>query len=410
VSIVSEGVGSFRTCLVAAGLLTALAGGCGKKGPPLPPLVRVPEAPPEVVAGRRGDRVDIRVRVPSSNTDGTRPANIARLDVYAITGPAGLSDSDLLRYGTRIDSLQVKSPRDPDNTIDPDEPEADLEPLEGPGLDQGATVSVSEELAPIALSVASPAGPEVTSGSGPLLGPPEVPPRRSYAAVGVNKSGRRGPVSKWSAVPLLEPPARPLQPEVIYDETVITVRWAAVVAATGAATGVLPSRPLTPAPESAIGYHVYDVTAGEEIRLTRTPSAEPGFADERIEWGAERCYTVRSTKTIDGLTVEGDAAPRRCVTLVDRFAPAPPTGLQTVASEGAIYLIWNGNGEKDLAGYIVLRGTSPDGLTPITAAPIQATTLRDAVTTPFEGFYAVQAVDRAGNMSGMSAVVAETAR
>jgi len=49
---------------------------CGKSGPPLPPLVRVPVAPADVTADRRGNDVELQFTVPDTNTDRTRPANI----------------------------------------------------------------------------------------------------------------------------------------------------------------------------------------------------------------------------------------------------------------------------------------------------------------------------------------------
>ena len=47
--------------LAAACLVGALAAGCGKKGPPLPPLVRLPVAPADLSAERRGGIVDLEV-------------------------------------------------------------------------------------------------------------------------------------------------------------------------------------------------------------------------------------------------------------------------------------------------------------------------------------------------------------
>ena len=57
-------------------------GACGHKGPPLPPFSRVPSAPADVKVARRADSVELQFTVPSTNTDGTRPANIERVDVY----------------------------------------------------------------------------------------------------------------------------------------------------------------------------------------------------------------------------------------------------------------------------------------------------------------------------------------
>ena len=93
-------------------------------------------------------------------------------------------------------------------------------------------------------------------------------------------------------------------------------------------------------------------------RLTQTPLTEPRYDDSRIEWGATRCYTVRTVETIGGLSLESEAPPPQCQTLVDTFPPSAPKDLQLVAGERSINLIWAPNSEKDVAGYIVLRGVS----------------------------------------------------
>ena len=127
-------------------LVGCLVSACGRKGPPLPPLVRVPAAPADITADRRGSGVDVRFVVPAANADGTRPANIKRVDVYAITGVVSGSDAELLKRATRIGSVDVKAPRDPNATTESDEPSEDVE-LEGSGLDQGARAGVAERLA-----------------------------------------------------------------------------------------------------------------------------------------------------------------------------------------------------------------------------------------------------------------------
>ena len=104
-------------------------------------------------------------------------------------------------------------------------------------------------------------------------------------------------------------------------------------------------------------------------------------------------------------------APPACETPVDTFPPAPPKELKAISSEGAINLIWDPNPEKDLAGYIVLRGIEPaETLQPITSDPIVEPSFRDAVLSGVAYVYAVRAVDRAGNTSSPSTRVVETAR
>jgi hypothetical protein len=131
-----------------------------------------------------------------------------------------------------------------------------------------------------------------------------------------------------------------------------------------------------------------------------------------MTWGVTRCYVVRAVlMSPDALAVEGDGAAPACVTLTDTFPPAVPTGLQTVAGDGTISLIWDANAERDLDGYIVLRAARPgDVLMPMTPNPIRETTFRDVVPAGTAYVYAVAAVDRAGNVSPPSNRVEETAR
>jgi hypothetical protein len=176
------------------------------------------------------------------------------------------------------------------------------------------------------------------------------------------------------------------------------------------ADGELPSTPIGySAPR--IGYNVYDTGAKPApLKLTKTPVAEPTYSDARIAWGEERCYTIRAVETLGDLTIESDAPEPVCKTLTDTFPPAPPANLQSSPGEGSISLIWDPNSEKDLAGYIVLRGESAATLQPITPEPIQETTFRDQVAVGRRLTYAVKAVDKAGNQSGLSKTVEEAAR
>ncbi len=145
--------------------------------------------------------------------------------------------------------------------------------------------------------------------------------------------------------------------------------------------------------------------------MTPAPLRAPAFSDTRVVWNEERCYSVRAVETRNGLSIESEPAFTACEMLVDTFPPAAPKGLDAVAGDGAINLIWEPNAEKDLAGYIVLRGVATgDALEPITPAPIQQTYFKDAVLAGAAYVYAVRAVDAAGNVSEMSNRKQESAR
>jgi hypothetical protein len=213
--------------------------------------------------------------------------------------------------------------------------------------------------------------------------------------VGVNTRGRRGALSPRIAVPLVAPPPAPAAPRIDYDEKAITVRWTAVSSAEA---------------DSELAYAVYGPEPDHTL-LTPDPVTEPEFVDEKIVWDQERCFEVRSVRTVDDVRIESEASPSACVTPHDTFPPAAPEGLVGVGSEGAISLIWNANSEGDLAGYLVLRAIEPaTELVPVTPSPITDTNYRDTVPAGSRVTYAVQAVDSAGNRSEPSARVTESAR
>ena len=95
-------------CLAAA----VFAAACGKKGPPLPPLARVPAAPANVTASRSDEQVTVRFTVPVANITGVQPADIERVDVYAWTGP-NLPGSEIFKHATVIASVPVRRPPPP---------------------------------------------------------------------------------------------------------------------------------------------------------------------------------------------------------------------------------------------------------------------------------------------------------
>lgn len=364
--------------------------------------------------------MDVSLTVPSTNTDGSRPANIASIDVYAVTLPltaAPLSEAQLLKMATKVASLDVKAPADPNATVDDDEPDELTDPLEGKGLDQGAPAQVHETLTPAMMTPAEiPKDKKAAAVANrllPLAGSPPTPTLRTYAFVGISTQGKKGPLSKRVTVPLVPPPPPPTAVSLAYDEKAVTLKWtpvAAPVTAPPAAQGTLASTVLNAATPT-IAYNVYDVSGPDSVKLTATPIAEPTFTDPRVVFGEKRCYVVRTAETVSAVGIESDASAQSCDTFKDTFPPAPPKSLNAVPSEGVITLIWEPSAEKDLAGYIVLRATAPNqDLQPITKEPITDASFKDAVPAGVRYVYAVKAVDKSGNVSGISDRVEESAR
>jgi len=341
--------------------------------------------------------------------------------VYAFTGPSTITDDQLLKRGTKVASVDVKAPKDPNDTVNEDEPVEDAEPAVGTGLDQGAVAHVTESLTPasktyVALTKAD-KKKDVATVSGPLVGPPPELPARIYTAVGVSTRGKRGQWSKRVTAPLIDVPPPPSAPTIKYTEKEVTVTWAPVSIAEpgpkglpGTATEpVLPSHPLGIPPPS-LAYNVYDVSTDVAQKITKAPVDDTKATDTRIAWGEKRCYVVRSAVTVGGMTIESDPSPAKCETLTDTFPPAAPKGLRSVAGAGSISLIWDANTESDLAGYMVYRSAAGGPMEPVTPTPIQETSFTDSVTVGIRFVYAVKAVDKTGNASEYSERVEETAR
>jgi len=110
-----------RTILALACVALPVAAGCGKKGPPLAPLSRLPVAPLQVSAARAGNEVTIRFVVPNANVSRVRPADIERVDVYAWTGPP-LKPAEVYKLAKVVASVPVRPPSPPEDETDENAP------------------------------------------------------------------------------------------------------------------------------------------------------------------------------------------------------------------------------------------------------------------------------------------------
>jgi hypothetical protein len=402
-------------------------GGCGRKGPPLAPLVFLPAPVGELTTKRLGSDAVLQFTIPTTNSDLTNPADLDRIEVYAHTGPLP-TPADYVRYGTLIARIQIRDPRELTGATGAEGAAAangGVDPAATPMPEQGAVISVVETLTE-EHKVLGPLPFKQTTGTAPIVESLEtegtvnlpLPIIRYYAVVGVSRSrNRRGAFAGPLGIPLVDPLAAPEDVKASYSETAITLTW----------------------PETPGQFNVYDVDAsgaqgtggptgaggaggaqgaariGRPVAPLNTAAlATPEFADPRLEFGTERCYAVRTVLTVGATAVESEPSPRVCVRPIDTFAPSAPRTLASVSSENVVTLIWEPNIEKDLGGYRVLRGEGPDAtLAPLTPSPIQETTYRDETVESGRTYtYAVEAVDTATppNVSEPSNRVTETIR
>ncbi len=442
--------------VVACALVLAGAtAGCGKKGPPLAPLVPIPAAVGQIEATRFGNDVFISLTVPAANIDEHAPADIARVEIYGYTGRSSPPRARWVELATLVTSVPVAAPPlQPEDKPDP--ARATTEPASAPLQADKITVRdilTPDELIqgklppadPRALS-REPATEPTTKNQEPATRSREQPPqplKRFYTAVPFNSKGRPGPPGGVAELPLVPAPDPPPSVTARYSERAIVLEWEPSGGLIGFLLDrVLPEEPLpfededdtTPPvaiePPEPLSYRVYREAPADPLTppgpaaaswneelpsaITPVPLSVRTFTDS-VELGRRRCYTVRAVRGVGPAARTGDASPPACFTPTDTFAPAPPQSVTTVASEGVISLIWEPNIELDLGGYVVLRGDTPgDTLRPLTTAAVPTAGYRDETVTPGVRYvYAVIAVDNrypVPNISLMSDRVEETAR
>ena len=282
-----------------------------------------------------------------------------------------------------------------------------------PALPQPGESATGTETTEGAAGGAAPQSQTTNTGAAPAQPPAPKPAStitRVYVVRGITKKGRPGTPSARIVVPIVPAPPPPANVSAEFGETSVTVKWSA---------------PETTAQEhAAFRYNVYPSSTASPtaaapsgivpplVPLNPQPVETLALEHGGAEPGKAQCFVVRTVEVIAATTVESDPSAPACVTPVDRFAPAAPTGLAVVATTGAMNLIWDANPEPDVAGYLVLRGDAAgDTLQPLTPEPIRETRFRDTTGQPGTRYaYAIVAVDRAGNRSAASARVEETAR
>ena len=434
------------------GLLLAAAAGCGKKGPPLTPFVRVPQAIGIVETRRVGDDVFLTFAVPSQNIDMSRPADVRRIDVYAVTTTEPRTPNRLLEGATLVGVVNV-TPADPPGTTPlPPPPLPGVLPPASQTLPvQGNTVTVQERLTPDLLVPVPLVARQVRQPAARPSSTPAVPPRlqRTYVAVAFSARGRSGPPSAPAVVSLEPLPDAPGTVSALFAADSVTVAWEPSgglisflldkqmpiellpvddeALARRAAAQAPPVMPLGPT-----RYNVYVSVSADPLQLPAAAEGRPRWQSrpqqalnpqpleaqlltDTLQFERERCYEVRAVRGTGTDLVEGPPSRTACVKPVDVFPPAPPAGLSAVAAEGAISLIWEASASDDVTGYLVLRGEGADAtLLTVTPSPVVETRFVDrAVVAGTRYVYAVVAIDGRiplPNASEPSARVEETAR
>jgi hypothetical protein len=437
---------SWLTVVFVVCVLTA----CGKKGPPLAPVIQIPAGIDMITAQRSGSDVYVTLTVPAKNVDSSIPAHISRIEVYGYTGRTAPPRTQWAALGDLVATVPVITPPDPKAPPAPP-------PDPGTGATVGTMITVHDVLTAQKLVQgridATP--PPRQRGRTPItpVAPVPLPTvlHRYYIAFAFSEKGIPGPPSADADFPLFDAPQPPAAVHVAYTDTQVLLEWPPSSGIIGFLFNrqLPPEDPpldartlepiaLPPAPANAVQlptgpvhYNVYREQEPDPLGPLDTVPLMPWMVTppkpinaapldamattDPVELGRERCYTVRALQGMPPNTIEGDASAPMCFHPVDVFPPAAPQGLVAVADQGGISLIWQPNAEPDIGGYLVLRGEASDAtLQPLTPSPVIDSSFRDThVVSGKKYVYAVLAVDShlpVANISSESPRVEETAR
>jgi hypothetical protein len=324
---------------------TALvAGGCGRKGPPVFPELRLPQPVTDLVGIVREGGIDLSWAIPRRRVDNTpmRDATVAR--VYR-TDDAGDGDAK-------------------------------------PALLVRNRVAGYTEIAGIRLLDAA-LGPDgrVTYRDTTAL---RHDRRYTYVVLTEDSQGRvSGPSTRVSLsyVSAAEAP-RALRAEA--GEQQARLSWEAPERRTD---GSVIDTPLE--------YEVLRAGSpeGPLVPVARTRPGVTTFTDTRLENDRAYSYAVRAIGSAGGGTALGEPSARVTVTPADMTPPSAPGNLVAIPSAGTARLSWAPSPERDVAGYVVYRAAGAGPLARVGSTTVPTTVFVDRDLAPGEYRYAVTARD-----------------
>jgi hypothetical protein len=350
---------------------------CGAPGEPMPPAPVVPVAITDLTAHQDGDGVQLSFTMPVSSITGVKLVATPAVEILRGALKAdGSPELSSFRVGYAIPGALVENSRYDGHIrfIDPIAPE------------------------------------EIKAHPGGTL---------AYAVRTRASQKRASADSNVVSVRVFPVPGRVVSVEARVTESAIELSWPA------------PTHTSTGDPVAAItGYRIYRSETASSAAPSSAPVPPQGkkeppssvlatsetnsYQDTTFAFDHTYVYSVRSVIQADGSELESGASPPVTVTPRDTFPPAAPQGLVAALLPGAtpgaliVDLSWSISLETDLAGYRVYRseqeGTRGQVLNP-DLLPTPA--VRDTSVQPGHRYwYAVTAVDHAGNESAPSAPVA----
>ncbi len=348
-----------RGLTLAVLLLVLLGdGGCGKKGPPVAPELRLPAAPSALSASVEADSIVVSWATPRTRVDGTSLRDVALLKLYRrVEAPGETPRSAMVSRGAVVGWDELAQ-------IKPDAP--------APAVVTGNTVRWVDRKTL------------------------RFDARYVYVVTAIDSTGRSSAPSARVPVVYLAAPQPPQALAATPGEHEVRLTWQPP-------PGLIDGGP----PRGELAYIVLR-GAGADGPLAPVMS-EPVTGTTHTDTGLQNettyRYVVRAVRKEGEATAHGEPSAEATATPVDRTPPAPPTQLIAVPSESAVRLAWTASRTDDVAGYAVYRAVASGAFLRIATTTAINTLYTDRDVRRGERYrYAVTALDRARtpNESGRS--------
>ncbi|HEV7518843.1 MAG TPA: hypothetical protein VGR07_21320 [Thermoanaerobaculia bacterium] len=413
-------------CLFLLAVLAAVTAmtasiGCGKKGPPLPPLRYLPAPTKDLAAVQQGNRILLDFPYPRTTPGGQALGGVTEVDVYEAIRPA-----------PTVPPAATPAPAKPGTPAPTTAPA-----VPAPGTTPPATPAPKPPAAPPAAGTpAAPPAPAAPAGPQPLVprefeGLAKVRLKLKGAEVGAAALGDRivitlplpepfpekaelhyfavktfGPhgdpsdLSNQAVIQPRMPPPPPATTTITPRADGVEVTWTEPAGPLGAPLG----------PNTLAGYNVYrrdSQVKGFGPPLHASPVGDRTFVDTTAHFGQSYIYAVTAVAMRSPL-LESPIKTEVEIKYVDRFPPPVPREPVALVEAGRVRLVWRGSDAPDLAGYRVYRldlRQVKGEYQLLTATPSVDVQYTDPNVKPGTTYvYRITAVDVSGNESAPAEV------
>ena len=346
-----------RRLALALALAGIALGGCGKKGPPIAPELRLPAPVTGLGAHIDEKSVVLGWTIPRTRTDGSTLRDVSATRLYRREETEGTPVKPAILSGSRV-----------------------------VGYDEIATVRLD---APAPATVRGDAVQWVDQDA------LATGHRYVYVVTATDAQGRTSRPSERLVVPFVAAPGEPIGLEAKAGDRQVSLTWRAP---TTASDGSAITGPLA--------YVVLRGLAGDApLQIVAPGVTETSYVDRGLDNDTEYRYAVRAVRPDPRVAAAGPASTAITASPFDSTPPSPPTNLVAVPSPGAMRLAWNASPEPDVALYAVYRASGSGDFVRVGTAVAAVTTFVDRDVRSGASYrYVVTAIDgaRAPNESARS--------